>query len=204
MKLVVIDDVDVGLIAGRDHAAIVEPDRKCGFARLRRHHKGDREFFAAGAVAGPVRQQIGRKTGVADDAAMRAAVAQSRHRMRVDQHLACGVEIAVDIIQERHIEHAAALIRQHRLIGEFLGLPSLAAGLRAQRIFRRLFVIRRVAKQVHLVVVRPEKQRIVGRGRRFAQDSRAHLGPMQMLEPFCQRQVCDRLVARKGLERISR
>src|SRR6185312_4369412 len=76
---VVVDHVDVGLEAGGDHAAIVKTDRERGLARLRRHHERDREFLAAGAVAGPVRQQIGREAGVADDAAMRAAVAQARH-----------------------------------------------------------------------------------------------------------------------------
>ena len=135
---------------------------------------------------------------------MRAAVAQARHRMRIAQHLAGGIEIAVGIIQERHIEHAAALIRQHRVIGQFFRLPALAAGLRAQGIFRRLFVVRRIAEQIHLVVVRPEEQRIVGRRRVFAQDRRAHLGLMQPRQPLGQRQLGDRLVARMGLERVAR
>ena len=204
MQPVVVDDVDVGLVAGRDHAAVVEADRQRGLARLRRHHERDREFFAAAAVAGPVRQQIGRKAGVADDAAMRAAVGQARHRIRIAQHFARGVEIAVGVIQERHIEHAAALVRQHRLVGQFFRLPALAAGLRAQRIFRRLLVIRGIAEQEHLVVVRPEEQRIVGRGRRLAQDRGAHLGLMQPLQPLGQRQMGDRPVARQGLERVAR
>src|SRR5258708_32057803 len=59
MKPVVIDDVDVGLVAGRDNAAIVQTERKRGPARLERHHEGDREFFAPLAAAGPGLQQLG-------------------------------------------------------------------------------------------------------------------------------------------------
>ena len=135
---------------------------------------------------------------------MGAAIAQAGHRARIAQHLAGGVEIAVGVIQERHIEHAAALIREHRLIGEFFRLPSLPPRLRAQGVFRGLFVIRRIAEQVHLVVVRPEEQRIVGRRRGFAQDGRAQLGLAQPHQPFGQRQPGDRLVARMGLERVAR
>ena len=47
--------------------------------------------------------------------------------------LADGIEVAVGIIEERHIEHAAALVRQHRVVGEFFRLPALAPGLRTER-----------------------------------------------------------------------
>ena len=174
VQAIVIDHVDVGLEARRDHAAVVEADRERGLARLRRHHERDRQFFAAAAVARPVRQKIGREAGVADDAAMRAAVGEARHGAGFAQHLMHGIEIAVGIIEERHIEHAAAVVRQHRVVGEFFRLPALAPGLRAERIFRRLLVVRRITEQIHLVVVRPEEQRVVGRGRRLAQDGGAH------------------------------
>ena len=124
--------------------------------------------------------------------------------MRIAQHLAHGIEIAVGVVEERHIEHAAAVIRQHRVIGQFFRLPALAAGLRAERVFRRLLVIRGIAEQVHLVVVRTEEQRIVGRGRVLAQDRGAHLGLAQPRKPLRQRQMRDRLVARMGLERVAR
>src|SRR5882672_614842 len=97
-----------------------------------------------------------------------------------------GIEIAVGIIEERHIEHAAALVRQHRLVGELFRLPALAAGLRAERIFRRLLIVRGITEQIHLVVVWPEEQRIVSRRRRLAQDGGAHFGPAQMREPLSQ------------------
>jgi hypothetical protein len=82
--------------------------------------------------------------------------------MRIAQHLIDGIEIAVGVVQKRHIEHAAAVIREHRFVCEFFRLPSLTAGLGAQRIFRGLLVIGRIAEQVHLVVIGPEEQRIVG------------------------------------------
>ena len=75
MQPVVIDDVEVGLVTFGDDATIGETDRQCRLARLRRDDEGDRQFVAAGAVAGPVRQQIGREAGIADDAAMGTAVA---------------------------------------------------------------------------------------------------------------------------------
>ena len=42
MKPVIVDDVEVGLVARRDDAAIVQTDRQRRLARLRRHHEGDR------------------------------------------------------------------------------------------------------------------------------------------------------------------
>src|SRR5260370_20156194 len=108
-----------GMLPMMPDAAIVQTDRKRGLARLRRHHEGDREFFAALAVAGPVRQQIAWEAGIADNAAMGAAVAQSRHRKRIAQHLVHGIEIAVGVVQERHIEHATAVIAQHGVICQF-------------------------------------------------------------------------------------
>ncbi len=200
---VVVDHVHVGLEARRDHAAVVEADRQRGLARLRRHHEGNAQLLAAAAVARPVRQEVGREAGIADDAAMRAAVGQAGNGGRVHQHLARGVEIAVGIIEERHIEHAAALVRQHRIIGEFLRLPAHPPRLCTQRILRRLLVVGGIAEQVDLVVVRLEEQRIVGRAGALAQDRRAHLRLPQPRQLFLQRQVRDRLVARMGLERIA-
>ena len=151
-----------------------------------------------------MRQQIGREARIADDAAMRAAVAQSRNRIGIAQHFTDRIEIAVGVVQERHIQHAAALVREHCIVSQLFRLPSLMARLRAQCVLRRLFVIRRIAEQIHLLVVRPEEQRIVGRGRALAQDRGAHLGLAQPRQPFGQRQVGDRPVARMGLEGIPR
>ena len=92
---------------------------------------------------------------------MRAAVGQAGHGSRVNQHFPRGVEIAVDVVEERHVEHAAAFVRQHRVIGELFGFFALALRERAERILRRLFVVRRITEQIHLVVVRTEEQRVV-------------------------------------------
>ena len=51
------------------------------------------------------------------------------HAQQIGQHLARGVEIAVGIVEERHVEHAAAFVRQHRIIRQFFRLPAFAAGL---------------------------------------------------------------------------
>ena len=182
----------------------MEPDRHRGLARLRRHHERDRELFAARPVAGPVRQQIGREARIADDAAMRAAIGEARHRARVEQHLARRIEVAVGVIEERHVEHAAPFIGEHGVIGELFRPPAFAARAGAQRVLRRLLVVRRIAEQIHLVVVRPEEQRIVGGACALAQDRGAHLAPAQSCQPLGERQFRDRLVARMGLERIAR
>ena len=42
MQPVIVDDIEVGLVARRDDAAIVQADRQRGLARLRRDHEGDR------------------------------------------------------------------------------------------------------------------------------------------------------------------
>ena len=46
-EMVEVDDVDVGLVARRQQAAVLEADRQCRLARLRRHHERSRELFAA-------------------------------------------------------------------------------------------------------------------------------------------------------------
>ncbi|MBA7693605.1 hypothetical protein ES703_102192 [subsurface metagenome] len=203
MQAVIVDHVDVALEARRDHAAVVEADRQRGLARLHRHHEGDRQFLAAAAVARPVRQKICREAGIADDAAMRAAVGKARHRRRVGQHFPRRVEIAVGIIKERHIEHAAAFIGQHGVVSQLFRL--LAERLRpdAERVLLRLLIIRRITEQIDLVVVRLEEQRIVGRARALAQDRRAHFRLAQSRQTLLQRQMRNRLVARVGLEWIA-
>ena len=52
--------------------------------------------LAAGAVATPVREQVGREAGVADESAVGAAVAQAEDRRRVQDHLPDGFVVVVD------------------------------------------------------------------------------------------------------------
>lgn len=62
-QTVEIDDIDVGLHARRDHAAIVETDRRGRVCCLPLHEEADIEATPR-AIPAPVREQIGRIAGI--------------------------------------------------------------------------------------------------------------------------------------------
>ena len=51
---------------------------------------------------------------------MGAAVAEARHRVRVGQHGIGGVERALGVVEQRHVEHAAPAIGQHVVQGDLV------------------------------------------------------------------------------------
>ena len=73
---------------------------------------------AAGAVAGPVREHERGLRGVADHAAVGAAVGQAEGRPRVQQHLAGRLEAARRVVEDRQVEQRPAVVVEHRVVGD--------------------------------------------------------------------------------------
>ena len=81
------------------------------------------------AVAAPEREQRGREAGVADRADVGAAVGEADDGVRVGEHLADRVEVAVAVVEERHVEERRG--RRRRAAGRRRGRAG--RGLRARR-----------------------------------------------------------------------
>lgn len=75
LKRVQVDDVDVGAVARRQHAAVVEADGAGSVTRLTLDH--ERQARPRFAVSGPVPEQGGRETAIADRADVSTAVQQA-------------------------------------------------------------------------------------------------------------------------------
>ena len=76
MAAVEVDHVEVGAVAGGDHATIQQPDGAGGVATVALHEEGERDPVVV-PVAPPVGEQGGREAAVADRADVGAAVAQT-------------------------------------------------------------------------------------------------------------------------------
>src|SRR3546814_20227131 len=74
-----VDDVQIGEIARRKQAAVVEAIEQGGVAALAFHRMFERDAMAF-AIAHPMLEHEARRGGVADRAAMRAAVGGAVHR----------------------------------------------------------------------------------------------------------------------------
>ena len=68
------------------------------------------------------------KLAVADRADVGAAVAEARHGVRVGEHLAAAVEVAVDVVEERQVEQALAVAGEHHVECELVGAATPRAG----------------------------------------------------------------------------
>ena len=82
------------------------------------------------AVARPVRQQEGRRSGVADRAYVGAAVAETHDRGFVHQHLTDHFEVALGVVLEGVRQQSLAVLRHHRFERNRPG--AAAFGLRAR------------------------------------------------------------------------
>ena len=92
-----------------------------------------RRAAAAAAVPPPVREQRRREAAVADRADVGAAVAEAGHRVRVGEHLADRVEVAVDVVEDRDVEQRPPLVLEEQVVGHLDRRPPLALGAREGR-----------------------------------------------------------------------
>ena len=149
-----VDDHDVALVAGREHAAVGEADRGRGVAALPSHHPLQRQ--ALGAVARPVREQRRREAGVADRPRVGAPVGEPGQQVLVGEHRADGVERAVHPVEQRVVEERLAVVGEEEVEHELGRVPTLARGARRDALRRIGLVVGRVAELEDPLEVRGE------------------------------------------------
>ena len=200
-----VDDVDVGPVAGREHAAVVA-GRRCGPCpgTGRCTTNGEVELLAPGAVAAPVGEQGGGEAGVADRADVGAAVGEAGHRVRVGQHLAGGVEVAVGVVEDRACRAAPG--RRRPAAGRRRGRPARAparGGPGGDAVLRRRLVVGRVAEHEQAV----EAARRAA-GANSGHSARMRLAPARARAGAATRSASGRpaicLVRRAAAERVQR
>ena len=196
-----VDDVHVGAVAGREHAAVEQADRARGRAGVALHEERQRQPTVI-AVAAPEREQRRREARVADRADVRAAVGEPDDGVRMGQHLADRVEVAVAVVEERDVEQRAAVVRA--AAGRRRGRA--ARGLRARPALRDArrrigFVVGRVAELEHAV----EACRMPRELPLFVvEEPGAERGIADRDGLFVQRAVRDLAVDRVGEQRVQR
>ncbi len=117
-EALVIDHVEVRALPHGDTTTIVEPEIVGSVGR--QHLNGPRQVNTLlAAVPGPVGQEIGRKTCVADRADVRATVRQPEQRVRVREHRVHVVVAEFGVIVDREVNQLTAVEFQANVI-EFL------------------------------------------------------------------------------------
>ena len=114
-----VDHVEIGDVARRDHAAIVEPIEPRSIVALAFHRVLQRNPASALAVAHPMLEHERGAGGIADRAAMRTAVGQRIDRVVAQLQRFEEIEIAVGIVEDRQIDHSGAIIGHEQVVGVF-------------------------------------------------------------------------------------
>ena len=125
---------------------------------------------------------------------MGAAVAETEHRGRVQQHLAHRVEVAGGVVEDRQVQELVPVPPEHEVVEDLVGRAPLGRGEGGDAAFGRRLVVGRVAEGEQLVQVGPQQLHEPARARRLAENGGAHLGRAQPGHPLGQRQVGDLLV----------
>ena len=104
-------------------------------------------------------EQGGDKACVADGAHMRATVAQTHHRIFVQDHVAAAVEVVFRVVSKRGVEQRITLILQQHVIDVGPWIQPTIRRLSVQRILWVGFVVRRIGHQPNLAsfVHQPEQ-----------------------------------------------
>ena len=71
--------------------------------------------------------------GVADRAAVRAAVAEAEGAVGMLEHLAQRLEVAVAVAEDREHQQLAAVVLEHQVVEHLVGVAALARGDRGDR-----------------------------------------------------------------------
>ena len=104
-----------------------------------------------GAIARPVGKQIGRHADIADVAAMRTAIGQTHHRIRMLQQGVQMAQIVVGEVEAREINHRRAVLLHHHVIDDFQRRAPFPLGNRLDAVVLLRLVIGILAQRVHLV-----------------------------------------------------
>ena len=96
-------------------------------------------------------EQVGGHTGVADEAAVRPAVAEPEHGAGMGDHLPDRLVVMVDVAGERGEEQRPAVALQQPVEHDLLGPSALALGGGGHAVLGRGLVVGRVAQPEDLV-----------------------------------------------------
>ena len=131
-QVVVVDDVEVGAVAGLQHAAVVQADRAGGVARLHAH-----DLSASGSFGPRVRsrvQWVSSVVGKLPSQIMPTWAPPSERPGTASLWFIIAprrIEVALGVVQERHVDHAAPAVGEH--VVEARPLPAAAPVRRGDR-----------------------------------------------------------------------
>ena len=137
---------------GGQDAAVAEPDGP-GRGAGQLLHDPAHLHAAVGAVAGPVRERVGREAGVGDEADVGPAVAQAEDGVGVGEHLAAGVEVPLGVVGERGVEEVAAVVLRQQVEEQLGGVDAPGRGQPQHARLGRGLVVGHVAQRVQAAVV---------------------------------------------------
>ena len=153
-------------------------------------------------------QQEGRHRGIADRAAVRAAVAETERAVGMLEHFAQRFEIAVVITEDREHQQLPAVELEHLVVEHLERIATLALGDRLDRFLRRRLVVRRVAEREDFVQARRDQVRddrdaaVAILRRLLGEDLPLDRGLAQLHDAFGERKACELLVRRAVRERV--
>ena len=111
--------IDVGPLADFQSASVAQAEQLGRVVGLLAHHPFQRKLFATGAVSRPVGDHVGGDGGIADHPAVRSAVAQPRHRLRMRELLADHIVIAVEVVEERQQQQGVPVLFAEQVVCHF-------------------------------------------------------------------------------------
>ena len=141
-----VDNVEVGEIAGRDHATIKPTNVARRPLCLLVNDKLYRQPRPPRPSLRPMRQRSGGESAVANKIAVRAAIGQTEQCVRRGHHRTYVLEIAVRVIVERQVEHRRAAIFDQPIICVFQNGFAKPCSFCGERVVWRRLVIRLLAK----------------------------------------------------------
>ena len=154
-----VDDVHVGLLADGEFSAVGQAEQVRRVSGLFAYDPFERQPGTSLAVACPVREEVGGDRGVADHAAVGAAVGEARHRRRVEELFPDGLVVAVGVVEQRQHEQCLAVLFAECVVDGFERVGVGALGQVGHRTFGFGFVVGWVAEDVELVERHAEQGR---------------------------------------------
>ena len=122
---------------GSDQPSIEPSEVLCGTTSQLVHHGLERNARRVGTIPSPQRHVARGHAGVTDRTAVGTAVGEPKHRHGRRDHLAHGVEIAMDEVEQRRVDQLASLSLQLHVVGVLARVDTQTTRRRAERLRRR-------------------------------------------------------------------
>ncbi len=119
-QLIQVDEVEVRFVAAFKQSAIEQPNRFCGFSGDRPYRPCERHALPARSIAHPMAKHVGGEAGVADDPAMRTAIAKANDRVAMAHHRQNVVIVIIQVVEDRPIQLLRAVLLQKQVIDQLL------------------------------------------------------------------------------------